>query len=297
MKKVKFIYNPNSGDRSIVEKLDDIFKKYQCNGYTVVPYRISRESSLEDSIKDIDKTYDHILIAGGDGTINQVINLIKSQNIDIPIGVLPTGTANDFANMLKIPSNINKALDKIINSKPKKIDLGKANDSFFVNVASAGMFTDVSQKIDPNFKNSLGRISYIIKGMEEVVNLKNFNISVKSKELNYKGDMYLILVLNGSTAGNINLAHSSMIDDGLLDVIIFKTMPLQKTIPVLRRIIKGLPIDTFDEIIYFKTNELSINCKEDISTDIDGEKGPCFPLNIKCEHNALEVRGLKINEK
>lgn len=297
MKKVKFIYNPNSGDKSISNKLDTIFKKYQNNGYTVLPYRVDYDSNLEDALTDIDDKYDHILIAGGDGTINRVVNLIKNKDIDIPIGVLPTGTANDFANMLNMPSNINKALDKIIKSNPKSIDLGKANDSYFVNIASAGMFTDVSQKIDPVFKHSLGRTAYIIKGMEEVVNLKKYSISVTSNELNYDGDMYLILVLNGSTAGNMNLTSSSMIDDGLLDVVIFKTMPLQKTIPVLISIIKGQPIDNFNEIIYFKTNELRLECKENINTDIDGEKGPNFPLNIKCEHLSLRVKGIDSKQK
>lgn len=293
MKKVKFIYNPNSGNKNIVHKLDDIIAKYQLNGYTIVPHRISKNTTIEDGLKDINDNYNHILIAGGDGTIDRLVNYMKKNDIDIPIGILPTGTANDFANVLNIPLDIDLCIENIINSEPKYIDLGVINDDYFVNIASTGMFTDVSQRVDSNLKHSIGRISYIIKGVEDALHLRKFNVTIRSKELEYDGDMYLILVLNGRTAGNISFAHNAMLDDGYLDVIIFKAMPIPKSIPVLLDIIKGLPLDKHDEIIYFKTDELYVDCSDDIVTDIDGERGPDFPLNIKCMKNGIQILGIK----
>lgn len=293
MKKVKFIYNPNSGNKNIVHKLDDIIAKYQLNGYTIVPHRISKNTTIEDGLKDINDNYNHILIAGGDGTIDRLVNYMKKNDIDIPIGILPTGTANDFANVLNIPLDIDLCIENIINSEPKYIDLGVINDDYFVNIASTGMFTDVSQRVDSNLKHSIGRISYIIKGVEDALHLRKFNVTIRSKELEYDGDMYLILVLNGRTAGNISFAHNAMLDDGYLDVIIFKAMPIPKSIPVLLDIIKGSPLDKHDEIIYFKTDELYVDCSDDIVTDIDGERGPDFPLNIKCMKNGIQILGIK----
>lgn len=293
MKKVKFIYNPNSGNKNIVHKLDDIIAKYQLNGYTIVPHRISKDTTIEDGLKDINDNYNHILIAGGDGTIDRLVNYMKKNDIDIPIGILPTGTANDFANVLNIPLDIDLCIENIINSEPKYIDLGVINDDYFVNIASTGMFTDVSQRVDSNLKHSIGRISYIIKGVEDALHLRKFNVTIRSKELEYDGDMYLILVLNGRTAGNISFAHNAMLDDGYLDVIIFKAMPIPKSIPVLVDIIKGSPLDKHDEIIYFKTDELYVDCSDDIVTDIDGERGPDFPLNIKCMKNGIQILGIK----
>ena len=87
--------------------------------------------------------------------------------------------------------------------------------------------------------------------------------------------------------------HNAMLDDGYLDVIIFKAMPIPKSIPVLLDIIKGLPLDKHDEIIYFKTDELYVDCSDDIVTDIDGERGPDFPLNIKCMKNGIQILGIK----
>ena len=293
MKKVKFIYNPNSGNKNIIHKLDDIIAKYQLNGYTIVPHRISKDTTIEDGLKDINDNYNHILIAGGDGTIDRLVNYMKKNDIDIPIGILPTGTANDFANVLNIPLDIDLCIENIINSEPKYIDLGVINDDYFVNIASTGMFTDVSQRVDSNLKHSIGRISYIIKGVEDALHLRKFNVTIRSKELEYDGDMYLILVLNGRTAGNISFAHNAMLDDGYLDVIIFKAMPIPKSIPVLVDIIKGSPLDKHDEIIYFKTDELYIDCSDSIVTDIDGERGPYFPLNIKCMKNGIQILGIK----
>ena len=294
MKKVKLVYNPNSGERSITNKLDSIIETYQKYGYTLVPYRLNKENPIQDTFNDINEGYNHILISGGDGTIDIILNVIKELDINIPIGILPTGTANDFANALGLPFDTKKAIENIINSSPKKIDIGKVNEKYFINVASAGMFTDVSQKINPDFKNSMGKVSYYIKGIEEALHFRKFNIKVISEEVEYCGDMYLMLVFNGKTAGNLNLAYKSELDDGYLDVIIFKAIPLPKSLPILISTLRGEHLDhNFeDDLLYFKTKKLVIECDDDLVTDIDGEKGPDFPLNIECINNGIEILGI-----
>lgn len=293
MKKVKLIYNPNSGEKRISSNLDNIIQIYQSNGYIVVPYRISSEENSEKAFEGIDNTYHHILIAGGDGTIDRTINNMIELGIKIPIGVLPTGTANDFSKAIHMPFEISEAVHKIINSKPKKIDIGKINNKYFVNVASAGMFTDVSQRINPDLKNSIGRVSYYIKGIEEALHLRKFNISVDSQECSYNGDMYLMLIFNGKTAGNLNLAYKAELDDGYLDVIIFKAMPIPKSIPLIINLLKGDHLDNYSEedLLYFKTKKIKIECSDDLVTDIDGEKGPDFPLEIECIKDGIEILG------
>ena len=102
MKRVKLIYNPNSGEKKILNMLDDIIMVYQENGYELIPYRLSNKEPIEKAFVGLDDTYNHLLIAGGDGTIDLILNSMKMNDIDIPIGILPTGTANDFANALNI---------------------------------------------------------------------------------------------------------------------------------------------------------------------------------------------------
>ncbi|MFI3209540.1 MAG: YegS/Rv2252/BmrU family lipid kinase [Peptostreptococcaceae bacterium] len=294
MNKVKFIYNPNSGDKSITNKLDIVISTYQDNDFLVVPFRLDKKNDIEDSLKDLDDTYHHILISGGDGSIDSLINAMKNNDIDLPVGILPLGTANDFAKALDLECDVKLGIEKIINSVPKKIDIGKINNKYFINVASCGMFTDVSQKINTELKNYMGRASYYIVGIEQALNFRKYNIEVSSDEINYKGDMYLMLIFNGKTAGNMNIAYKSSLDDGLLDVVIFKAMPIPKSISLLIRVLRSEHLEGFNEneILYFKTKKLHLECSDELTTDIDGEKGPDFPLDIECIDGGISILGV-----
>ncbi|WP_315121020.1 YegS/Rv2252/BmrU family lipid kinase [uncultured Clostridium sp.] len=291
MNKVKFIYNPYSGENSIINDLDRIITIHQKYGYTVVPYRISMNYTLESAFEDINKNYKYILIAGGDGTVDSIVNFIKEKDIDLPIAILPVGTANDFAKFIGMPTDIGEACEQILNSIPKKIDIGKVNDKYFINVASAGLFTDISQKTDTNLKNNLGKLAYYVKGIEQIPNFRKLKIKVSSDEINYDGDMYLILVFNGQTAGNLHLAYKAEVDDGMLDVIIIQAGALIDLIPLFISMLKGDHLENVPNLLYFKTNKLHIECYEDIVTDIDGEKGPDFPLSIECIKDGIEILG------
>ena len=293
MKKVKFIYNPNSGDKKIAGALDKIIETYQGYGYSVTTFRLSKDRPISDAFFDIKNNYDHILVSGGDGTVDLIVNTMKNLDVDIPIGILPSGTANDFAKAVNLSFDPKVCIERIIKSKPKKIDIGKVNHKYFINVASAGMFTDVSQKINPDFKNSMGKVSYYIKGIEEALYLRKFHIEVTSEEMNYNGDMYLMLIFNGKTAGNINLAYKAEVDDGLLDVIIVKKILLPNMLPLFISILKGEHLEGYnkEEILFFRTKKLTINCRDNLTTDIDGEKGPDFPLEIECIKDGIELLG------
>ena len=291
MKKVKLLYNPKAGNDKISFKLDLIFEKYQNAGYIVHPYRLDKNLDLNFVFEDID-TFDHILIAGGDGTIDIIINHMQKNNVDIPVGILPTGTANDFAKMLEMPLKLDLALDKILNSDVSAIDLGKINDQYFINIAAIGMFTDVSQKTNIKLKGSLGKLAYILKGLEDAVNPKSHYIEIESNEFSYSGEVYLVIVLNGKTAGNINLSSNSCVLDGLLDVIVVKPISSIKELPSIIDIIKGANTQNYPGIIRFKTKEISLNGDKIITSDIDGEKGPDLPIYIKCENKKLKIKGL-----
>lgn len=292
MKKVRFIYNPYSGENGIVDELDNVIRIHQEVGMTVVPYRIQKGKQLSEALDIVDDSYAYILIAGGDGTIDSVVNAMEERKIKIPIGILPVGTANDFGNYLGMPKDISEACKQILSSAPKAIDIGKINEKYFVNVASTGLFTDVSQKTDVNLKNTIGKLAYYLKGLEELPNFRRLKIKLSSKECTYNGEMYLILIFNGKTAGGFNLATEAEVVDGKLDVIIFKAIPIIELIPLFIKVFRGEHLDS-DKVVYFKTDDLYIESDEEILTDIDGEKGPDFPLRIQCVKEGLKVLGIK----
>lgn len=276
-----------------MDQLDKVIKIHQEAGYTIVPYRIDKEVDVINAFNDFkENNYYYVLIAGGDGTIDNVVNAMTKCGISVPIGILPVGTANDFGKFLGMPSDVSKACRQILSSEVTAVDLGSINDKYFVNVASTGLFTDVSQKTDVNLKNTIGKLAYYLKGLEELPNFRKLDIKIKSDEMEYEGKMYFMLVFNGQTAGNFKLATRADATDGQLDVIIFKAIPIIELIPLFVKVLKGEHLDS-DNVIYFKTNNLYIESQEDIGTDIDGEKGPEFPLHIKCIKGGLKILGVK----
>ena len=292
MKKVRFIYNPYSGENIILHELDKVMKLHQEKGYQVVPYRIQKDRDIDEAFDIIDKDYKYVLVAGGDGTVDSVVNAMMNRGIDLPIGILPVGTANDFGKFIGIPSDVTKACNQILESEPKAVDIGKINDKYFINVASSGLFTDVSQKTDLNLKNTIGKLAYYLKGIEEIPNFRRLKVHLKSKEVDFDGEMYLILVFNGQTAGNFKLATRADVNDGYLDVIMIKAVPIIEILPLFIKILKGEHLDS-DKVIYFKTDDILIESEEDIVVDIDGEKGPDFPLRIRCIKGGIKVLGIK----
>jgi len=291
MNRVKFIYNPQSGESTIVTDLDTVIMTHQKYGYEIVPFRIGPGYDMCGAFEDMDETFKYVLVAGGDGTVDSVVNCMKSRNIDLPIGIIPVGTANDFAKYIGMPEDVEAACEQILTSNVEKIDVGRINQKYFVNVASTGLFTDISQKTDVNLKNTIGKLAYYLKGLEQVPNFRNLKIKVISEEESYDGDMYLMLVFNGQTAGNLNFAYKAEVTDGLLDVIIFKAVMFVDLLPIIIDMIKGEHLERENGIIYFKTNKIRIECNEDIVTDIDGEKGPDFPLDIECIKGGIKMLG------
>ncbi|WP_288479179.1 YegS/Rv2252/BmrU family lipid kinase [uncultured Clostridium sp.] len=292
MKKVRFIYNPYSGEGVILQKLDKVIEIHQKAGYTICPYRIERGCNIEEAFDSIDEYYEYILVAGGDGTVDSVVNIMMKKNINLPLGILPVGTANDFGKLLDIPADVEEACKRIVSTvEPRLIDIGKINDKYFVNVASTGLFTDVSQKVDINLKNTLGKLAYYLKGIDEIKNFRKLKVKLTSNEYNYEGYMYLMLMFNGKTAGNLNIASRSDVEDGKLDVVLFKPVPIIEVLPLFLKVLRGEHLDS-KKVIYFKTDSLLVECEEDIVTDIDGEKGPDFPLQVKCIKGGLKVLGI-----
>lgn len=292
MKKIKLIYNPFSGEGKILKYLDKIIKIFQDNGYNIIPFRISKDINLQEAFYDISiSDYSFIIGAGGDGTINKIINLMIKLNINLPLGILPIGTANDFAKLIQMPDNIEDACLKIINGTSNEIDLGKVNDKYFINVFSFGAFTDISQKTPTIQKNMLGKLAYYVNGVKELPALKFLDIELVGKDFSYFGPALIVFVFNGQTAGNINIAYKSKIDDGLLDIIIVKKDNLKNTFSSILDFLRGEHLENSADFIHLQSSSFSINCKQidEVTTDIDGESGPSFPLTISCLPQKFKV--------
>lgn len=291
MKKVKFIYNPTSGDTDVASHLDQIVEIHQKFGFEITIHRLTFNDP-DSIIYDLAMiNYHHVLIAGGDGTVNYVVNLIKSNNIDVPIAVLPTGTANDFAALLGVPSDIEKACRKILEGKMREIDLGIVNGTYFINVLSCGLFTDVSQRTPTILKNTFGKLAYYVGGIGDIPKFRRMHLSVKSDGGDYEGPCLIFFVFNGQTAGQFKIAKSAKIDDGMLDVLIFKGDNPIETMQTIFHYIPLIPRrGTYPSgVVHIKCSRVEVESLRNEPTDIDGQAGPKFPLNIVCDKSTIKV--------
>lgn len=287
MKKARLIYNPNSGDRSIRFKLDMIIEKFEKHGYEVTPYRTKCVEDIYESVKR-SKDYDCIVSSGGDGTLNHVINAMMENDIQLPLGILPSGTANDFATHIGIPFRTEEACDIILSGKKEAFDLGKINDRYFINVAAAGLLTDVSQKIDIGMKNTLGKLAYYLKGIEQLPNFKAVPITIKNGESIIQTPVFLFLILNGSSAGGFKLAKDATANDGALNLIVIKDSNIVEMFNFFIKLLMGEHLES-NNVIYLTGSEFEILCDENIETDIDGEVGPNFPLKVSVAHKRIDI--------
>lgn len=289
MKKVMFIYNPNSGEGVVAIKLDAIVELFQNNGYSICPYRLTFDDTVDEMISDL-RHYEFLLIAGGDGTVNFMINILQREGIDIPIALLSVGTANDFAAVLGTDPDIIAACRNIIRGKVMSVDLGCVNGEYFVNVFSTGLFTSVSQKTPTLMKNTFGKLAYYMGGLGEITSFHWMDIKVTSDTRNYEGKCLIFFVFNGRTAGKMKIAHSSQIDDGLLDVVIMRGKNPFEAIITSMKMLTSLPLTgESSDIIRFKCSKLKVECATDERTDIDGQPGPKFPIEVKCLAKAQRV--------
>ncbi|MDO4546152.1 MAG: lipid kinase, partial [Bacillota bacterium] len=159
----------------------------------------------------------------------------------------------------------------------------------FINVAAMGALIDVSQKTDPNLKNAIGVMAYYLKALTEIPQIRALPVTLTTPEQVYEEEIYFMVVMNGESAGGFRkLSPQSSMNDGKLDVIAFRKMPIVELAPLLFEVVNGRHPNNRN-VLYFQTNELKIESPVDISTDIDGEHGETLPLNFSVLHERLEV--------
>ncbi len=280
--KVLLFYNPNAGNGLFKSNLDLIIEKFQRKRMNIIPVRADRKGILREILRDINPDeFRKVIAAGGDGTINLVVNEMMQNNIDLPVAIFPSGTANDFAYYFDIPHDIDNMIKIALEERYTYADIGRANDKYFINVAAMGFLVDVSQKTDPNIKNTLGIISYYLKGFSEIPNLRPIPVKIISEEYASEDRIYFMLVMNGRSAGGFKrIAPLAEVNDGLLDVMVFKEMPVLELAPLLFNVMTGQHYEN-KNVVFFQTKKLRVESEQNVGTDVDGEKGADLPLDIE----------------
>ena len=172
---------------------------------------------------------DVVAVSGGDGTLNEVIDGLISGGHDTPIGYIPAGSTNDFANSVGLPKSIFECVDGIIYGTPHSVDIGSFNGRYFSYVASFGAFTSVTYSVPQNLKNIFGHAAYMMGGITELVNLKAIHARITADpgtpdEKTYEGDYVLGAICNSRSVGGILRLDKLDVDmnDGQMEVLMVK---------------------------------------------------------------------------
>lgn len=291
MRNIRLIYNKSAGQNKSSEIISDIIGKFNENGFEVTAFRASKENSCEEFVRSTPEDTYALVVAGGDGTINKVVNFMMKYKIDVPLGIIPAGTSNDFANHIGIFGNIDMSVDKIIEGNVEPIDVGKVNDTYFINVLSAGMFSSTSYKTDKRLKEIFGQLSYFLTAAKQPFEQRPFKIRIETEDAVLEENVVVFIIFNGSSVGRIELfSNNPSIQDGMLDMVILRKGKLNETLKILGEFENGEFLSN-DNIVYLKEKKFKITMLEGKCDrpDVDGDEGPEFPLNIECIEKGINM--------
>jgi len=233
---------------------------------------------------------DLLIAAGGDGTLNEVIHgLMDLSSVARPVlGVVPLGTANDFATGCGIPPDPEKALALCMDGDAIPIDVGKANDHWFLNVASVGFGAEVTATTSPELKRLLGSAAYTVMGAILAINVHQYHGRLILPDREITGSGPVAIVGNGrQTGGGVQVAPRACIDDGLLDVLVVRHIPATALLTAARELQQLSPNGEY--ISYWQTPWVEVYPDEAIPVNLDGEPVEFSSVRYEAVPRAIQL--------
>ena len=286
-----FVFNPKAGKGKIKTHLLDIVDIFSSHDCEIIIRSTQAPRDAYEKAKEYANSVDMIVCSGGDGTLDEVVTGIMEAESNVPIGYIPAGSTNDFANSLFMPKNMTKVAEMIMEEELYHCDIGRFNQKTFAYVAAFGLFTDVSYETDQDLKNVLGHVAYVLEGVKRLFDIKSYHMKVTSDEVQAEDDFIVGMITNSRSVGGFKNLTGKNVDmnDGLFEVtlIVHPKNPLQ-----LQEIITALVMaeDNTDLIYSFKTKKLTIESDEEVPWTLDGEFGGDHSyVDIENRHKALNL--------
>ena len=172
MEKLLLIYNPNSGTKKSARHLSEVAEIFTESGYLVTALPTMKRGDATEYVKRFGPDYNFVVVMGGDGTYNEVVSGYVESGLKTPIGYIPAGSTNDFAQGLGLSRDIHEAAKDIATGTPSGIDVGVFNGRVFTYVASFGAFVKASYDTPQSIKNALGHMAYILAGATSLADIR-----------------------------------------------------------------------------------------------------------------------------
>ena len=277
MKNVLLIINPVAGRLKTKGALFDIVNSFCEAGYKVTTQTTQyRGHAIELAASAEKEGYDLICCAGGDGTLHETVSGIVGSGSKIPVGYIPAGSTNDFAEALGLSTVPKNAVRNVINGKPIKLDIGSfGDDQYFSYIASFGAFTNVAYAAPQDLKNRLGYLAYMLEGIKDITDIKSHKVTYITDGQEYSGK-YIFGGVSNSTAvaGGIIKMKKGIVNfqDGLFELIMIH-MP--KDLIELGEIINGITFQDYSGKMFefMQVSEVTFQLPKSVDWTLDGEKG------------------------
>ncbi|PKG25129.1 diacylglycerol kinase [Niallia nealsonii] len=290
MKRARIIYNPTSGREAFKKHLPEVLKKLENAGYeTSCHATIGPEDATKAARIAVERRFNLVVAAGGDGTINEVVNGLAELDFRPKLGIIPVGTTNDFARALHIPRDIEAAADIIVKGDTIPVDIGRMNDKYFINIAGGGRLTELTYEVPSKLKTMIGQLAYYLKGIEMLPSIKATSVKIEYDGKLFEGEAMLFLIgLTNSVGGFEKLAPGASINDGLFSLLILKKANLADFIRIATLAIRGEHIND-SNVIYASANHIKITSEEKVQLNLDGEFGGLLPAEFVNLYRHFEV--------
>jgi diacylglycerol kinase (ATP) len=288
--KTVIVLNPVAGSVGAVDELKEKFRRVKDGEVRVT----TKPGDAEDFSREaVDRGCDLIVAAGGDGTLNSVINGIGERIRDVSVGLVPLGTGNDFARSLNLPKAVDESIELLERRRTRQIDLVRVTSDrtrYFVNVSAGGFSGIVDEKLTPEMKATWGPLAYLrgaAKALPELSAYRTEMLLDDSEQIAL--NLYNVIVANGRyVAGGIPIAPEAVVDDGLLDIILIPERPAAQIALLMAQIFLGEHLKN-DAIVFRRAAKLAVNSHPGIWFNVDGELVGNEPALFEIMTRALRI--------
>ncbi|WP_246569614.1 diacylglycerol/lipid kinase family protein [Lentibacillus saliphilus] len=275
------IYNGNAGHADTEQKLAQTLPILSLAIKALTIIQTETIEDLNEICVEWAAKVELFIILGGDGTVHACVNALAALQTRPTLAILPGGTSNDFSRTLGIPQQLRAAAEAIRDGEEIAVDAGKADSHYFLNFWGIGLVTDTSQNVDPEQKQSLGVLSYMMSTLKTLGSAEPFLYKMTIEGKTYEGEAVLVFVLNGRFIGTRELPMSTLsARDGKLNVLIVKRSNLASFRELMAMKNPATNDDTFEEVEHYHATALTITTSPKKEVDMDGELYQTTPSDI-----------------
>lgn len=291
MKKMLFVMNPCAGLKKANRYLADIVSIFNRADYEVSVYITEKQGDAAKIVSQQAQKLDVVVCCGGDGTFNETMSGVLAAGVKLPIGYIPAGSTNDFANSLKLPTDVLEAARNIVQGKPVEYDVGLFEDRYFSYVASFGAFTRASYATPQSIKNALGHTAYILSGIQELSQIRQIGAKLELDGKELEGKFLFGAICNSTSVAGILTLDPSKVDmrDGQFEILLVRS---PKDLTEVAECIQAFQNKTYDcKMVSFRSaSSVKITMDEPVDWTLDGEYQPGKKqVQITNQHLAIQL--------